>query len=54
MYTFRDTWYGDVYNYPTLSAAKRAAKRLTYGHSIAIYHNSEIVAVVRPSENPLP
>jgi hypothetical protein len=54
MYTFTDTWYGDVYQYSTLSAAKREAKKLTYGHSIAIYRKGEIVAIVKPNERPLP
>lgn len=54
MYTFRDTWYGDVYNCPTLSSAKREAKKHTYGHSIAIYHKGEIAAIVYPNEKPLP
>lgn len=54
MYTFTDTWYGDTYQYPTLLGAKRAAGKLTFGHSIAIYHKGEIVAIVKPNERPLP
>lgn len=54
MYTFRDTWYGDIHEYRTLREAKRAAKSMTCGHSIAIYRNGEIQAIVPPRERPLP
>ena len=54
MCAFTDTWYGDVYQHPTLSTAKREAKKLTFGHSIAIYRKGEIVAIVKPNERPLP
>lgn len=54
MYTFTDNWYGDSFTFPTLARAKREAKKHTYGHSIAIYNKGDIVAVVKPQENPLP
>lgn len=54
MFTFTDNWYGDVFSFPTLGQAKREAKKHTVGHCIAIYHKGEIVAVVKPQENPLP
>lgn len=54
MYSFRDTWYGDVFEFPTLRKAKREAQKMTCGHCIQIYKEGEIVAVVKPKENPLP
>lgn len=54
MYTFRDNWVGDIYQYPTLREAKKEAKHYTWGFSINIYHNGEIVAIVPPRENPFP
>lgn len=54
MYTFIDNWYGDSFSFPTLRAAKKEAKNHTCGHSIAIYHNGDIVAIVKPNERPLP
>lgn len=54
MYYFTDTWYGDVHQYRTLREAKREARKMTYGHSIVIYRDAQIVATVKPHENPLP
>ena len=54
MYYFTDTWYGDVHQFRTLHEAKREAQKMTYGHSIVIISNGEIVATVKPRENPLP
>lgn len=54
MYYFTDNWVGDVYRFPSLREAKKEAKKHTCGHSIAIFHDMEIVAVVAPSERPLP
>lgn len=54
MYTFTDNWYGDVFSFPSLRQAKREARQHTCGHCIAIYHNGDIVSIVKPKENPLP
>lgn len=54
MYTFKDNWFGDIHQHPTLRKAKKEAKHLTYGFSVCIYHNGEIAAIVQPHENPLP
>ena len=54
MYTFTDNWYGDVCTFDTLRKAKLEAKKHTCGHSIAIYHKGDIVAIIKPNENQLP
>jgi hypothetical protein len=54
MYYFTDTWYGNVYEFRTLREAKREAKQMTCGHSIAIFRNGEIVSTVKPREKPFP
>lgn len=52
MYWFRDNWYGDIHEYPTLREAKKEARKRTYGHVIYIHAKGQIVAKIEPRENP--
>ena len=53
-YEFRDNFSGDSYQFASLKDAKQAAKQLTFGFSIYIYRDGDIVAVVEANDKPLP
>ena len=53
-YRFRDNFSNDSYQFASLREAKKEAKYHTYGFSVYIYCNGEIVAVVDPNDKPLP
>ena len=53
-FRFRDNWSGENHQFASLSEAKQAAKQLTFGFSIYIYRDGDIVAIVEANENPLP
>ena len=53
-YEFIDNFSGDSYQFASLKEAKQAAKQLTFGFSIYIYREGDIVAVLEPNDTPLP
>lgn len=53
-YEFIDNWSGENHQFASLKDAKQAAKQLTFGFSIYIYRDGDIVAIVEANENPLP
>ena len=53
-YEFIDNFSGDSYQFASLKEAKQAAKQLTFGFSIYIYREGDIVAIVEPNDTPLP
>ena len=53
-YRFIDNFSGDSYQFASLKDAKQAAKQLTFGFSIYIYRDCDIVAVLEPNDTPLP
>lgn len=53
-YRFIDNFSGDSYQFASLKEAKQAAKRHTFGFSIYIYRDGDIVAIVEANDTPLP
>lgn len=53
-YRFIDNFSGDSYQFASLKEAKQAAKRHTFGFTIYIYRDCDMVAIVEAHENPLP
>ena len=53
-YEFIDNWSGENHQFASLKEAKQAAKQLTFGFSIYIYREGDIVAVLEPNDTPLP
>ena len=53
-YEFIDNWSGENHQFASLKEAKQAAKQLTFGFSIYIYREGDIVAIVEANDKPLP
>ena len=53
-YRLRDNFIGDSYQFASLKEAKQAAKQLTFGNTIYIFKDRDIVAVVESNDKPLP